>query len=108
VPHALVESKRSRSHGRRENIRITVTVSKYLVADAKGLAWILGYSEDDLGRIIDEYTWPTVLLAAKTYGKGVLNPLFSRFFARVRAACQSASNAGKTRVFITSPRMLNP
>jgi hypothetical protein len=29
--------------------------------------------------------WPTVLLAAKTYGKGVLNPLFSSVFARVRA-----------------------
>ena len=28
---------------------------------------------------------PTVLLAAKTYGKGVLNPLFSSVFARVRA-----------------------
>ena len=28
---------------------------------------------------------PTVLLAAKTYGKGVLNPLFSAVFARVRA-----------------------
>jgi len=32
-----------------------------------------------------ESFWPTVLLAAKTYGKGVLNPLFSSVFARVRA-----------------------
>src|SRR5271157_5835974 len=28
---------------------------------------------------------PTVLLAAKTYGTGVLNPLFSSVFAHVRA-----------------------
>jgi hypothetical protein len=35
--------------------------------------------------------WPTVLLAAKTYGKGVLNPLLSSVFAHVRADCIGAN-----------------
>jgi hypothetical protein len=37
--------------------RITITVSKQFEADAKEMARILGYSEDDFGRVIAEYGW---------------------------------------------------
>jgi hypothetical protein len=36
---------------------IAITVSKQFVANAKEMARLLGYSEDDLGRVIEEYGW---------------------------------------------------
>jgi hypothetical protein len=36
----------------------TITVSKQFLTNAKEMSRLLGYSEDDLGRIIEEYGWP--------------------------------------------------
>jgi hypothetical protein len=37
--------------------RETVAVSKELLANAREMAWLLGYSKDDLGQLIEEYAW---------------------------------------------------
>jgi hypothetical protein len=39
----------SRKHGCKS---ITITLSKQRIAEARRLAWILGYPENDLGRVI--------------------------------------------------------
>ena len=52
---------------------------------------------------------PTVLLAAKTYGKGVLNPLFSSVFAHVRAEnpifSKTCRRWGKPNTRVTSRKV---
>jgi hypothetical protein len=36
---------------------ITITVSKQFLTDAKEMSRLLGYSEDDVGRVLEEYGW---------------------------------------------------
>jgi hypothetical protein len=45
----------NKQHHDRETI--TITVSKQFLADAKEMAQLLGYSEDDVGRVLEEYGW---------------------------------------------------
>ena len=36
---------------------LTITVSKQFLTDAKEMSRLLGYSEEDVGRVIEEYGW---------------------------------------------------
>jgi hypothetical protein len=59
-----------------------------------GLTGARARGDDD--KTAAKRSWPTVLLAAKTYGKGFLNPPLSSVLARVRAAENGPGCGGVT------------